>query len=373
VMSRATQEKTHREEAASPPSPAPDTRIDAAHSIAVGAENPPDGLAAEVFLPPIASASTPEEAEEQLHRQAAQLAEYLRTRQRELDHRESRLNAEIAQLESEARAARLWLREREVELHERQNVLAGGERVVVQRLNRLAAAENALRRRRKGNTGVSEGTFEGDGPVFPSQKSGSSPGSPAGQSELARLRGLLLEERRRFDEEVRDQRRRVAAAEQQALGKVEKKRQGLRRRSEHLDRCRAALRRLHGELQQRHRETLEVRLAAEELWIQLAGSAPPAGLTLALERARSRLADQYRLAGAELLEQKQELESLRGELAAQCEAFTAQKKRYEQWAATRQQQLEIQARRLVAREQELEELRRASLLQTLPLVGQTSS
>ena len=47
----------------------------------------------------------PDLADEQLRRQAEQLAEYLRGRQRELDHRESQLNAQSAQLESDARTA----------------------------------------------------------------------------------------------------------------------------------------------------------------------------------------------------------------------------------------------------------------------------
>ncbi|MBN2581264.1 MAG: hypothetical protein JXB10_19950, partial [Pirellulales bacterium] len=91
-MSRTTWENTHRSEAASSPSPTPGTRIDAAHSIDVRAEASPDYSAPEDSLPPIASANAPEEVEEQLHRQAAQLAEYLRRRQRELDHREACLN-----------------------------------------------------------------------------------------------------------------------------------------------------------------------------------------------------------------------------------------------------------------------------------------
>ena len=42
-------------------------------------------------------------ASEQLQRQAEQLAHFLRDRQRELDHREAQLNAEIAQLETDLR------------------------------------------------------------------------------------------------------------------------------------------------------------------------------------------------------------------------------------------------------------------------------
>ncbi len=50
--------------------------------------------------------------------QAAQLAEHLRTRQQELDHREAELNAWAAKLDRDARAARLWFEERQAALDE---------------------------------------------------------------------------------------------------------------------------------------------------------------------------------------------------------------------------------------------------------------
>ncbi|HTN76047.1 MAG TPA: hypothetical protein VL096_12400 [Pirellulaceae bacterium] len=57
---------------------------------------------------------------EQLHAQALQLADHLRTKQREIDRREALLNAREAKLENELRHARLWVREREQETQERE-------------------------------------------------------------------------------------------------------------------------------------------------------------------------------------------------------------------------------------------------------------
>ena len=104
-----------------------------------------------------------------------------------------------------------------------------------------------------------------------------------------------------------------------------------------------------------HRETLEIRLATEELWVQLSGSAPPAALTRSLGRIRTQLADQYRLANAELLEQKKELASIRDQLAGQYEKLIEQRRQFEHWAGGRQREAEQQAARLIAREQELED------------------
>ena len=74
---------------------------------------------------------------------------------------------------------------------------------------------------------------------------------------------------------------------------------------------------LRAELGRMHRETLEIRLATEELWVQVSGVAPPAVLTRSLGQIRARLADHYRLAGSELDEQKEELQTIRCELAEQ--------------------------------------------------------
>src|SRR5215471_7404887 len=60
---------------------------------------------------------------EQLQLEVSQLAGHLRERLRDLDRRESRLNARVAQLEGELRSSRLWFREREKEFQDRENQL----------------------------------------------------------------------------------------------------------------------------------------------------------------------------------------------------------------------------------------------------------
>jgi septal ring factor EnvC (AmiA/AmiB activator) len=139
------------------------------------------------------------------------------------------------------------------------------------------------------------------------------------------------------------------------MAEVESKREMLDKQAENVERCSTALKQLRAELQRLHRETLEIRLATEELWAQLSGAAPPAALTRSLGRIRTQLADQYRSANAELLEQKKELSSIRDELADQYEKLVGQRRKFETWAVGRQQEAEIQAARLIAREQELGE------------------
>src|SRR5262245_1257116 len=57
---------------------------------------------------------------EQLQLQVSQLAGHLQERLREVDRRESALNARVAQLESDLRTSRMWLREREIAFQERE-------------------------------------------------------------------------------------------------------------------------------------------------------------------------------------------------------------------------------------------------------------
>lgn len=263
-------------------------------------------------LPP--STATPvadEPAAEQIRLQADQLAAHLRSRQKELDHREAELNSRIARWESESRAARLWLDERDADVASRDDESARQQQEVEKRLARLAAAEAVL------------------------EKRGQQPGQPAG-----------LDENPAVGEQA-------AATQQQAMAELEQRRQAVQRRAEHVDQCRAALVQLRDELGRMHRETLEIRLATEELWVQLSGDAPPAALTRSLGRIRTKLAEQYRHANAELAEQRKELEAIRVQLVEQHAALAVEKRRFDEWIADRQQELDQQASRLVAREDEL--------------------
>jgi hypothetical protein len=371
---------------------------------------------------PAIEAPPPDLADEQLRRQAEQLAEYLRARQRELDHRESQLNAQSAQLESDARTARIWLGEREVEIQERERERIALEIEWRQRLDRLAAADAALTRRaealgRNGNlpdnrdtplgglpreteiqqalSGISatwgvqaeqlasqavrqanladnipspENVKLAEDSLSQEKKLGqralelarkhrdleeTERRTAEAQAEIRRIREQLLEEREAHREEVRSGRQRMAGEQRRAIAELEQKRELLERRADRVDRCRTALEQLRAELQRLHRETLEIRLATEELWAQLSGAAPPAALTRSLGRIRTQLADQYRATNAELLERKQELASIRDQLAAQYEKLIEQRRQFEHWATGRQQEAEQQAARLIAREQTL--------------------
>ena len=176
---------------------------------------------------------------------------------------------------------------------------------------------------------------------------------PKPRPKPAHLREQLSRERQTAAEETTALRTQMTAEHQRAMADVEQKRQAVERRADQVDQSSAALKDLRAELGRVHRETLEIRLATEELWVQLSGAAPPAALTESLGRIRTTLADQYRQANAELAAQKKELEAIRSQLLEQHRTVVDQKRRFEQWATGCQEECQQAASRLVARERQI--------------------
>jgi hypothetical protein len=243
-------------------------RIDPAH--AIGESDPESrGCRSEAVQSGLEAAPSA-----QMRLQAEQLAAHLRRRQQELDHREAQLNSRIAKFESEARSARLWLEQRQIEL------AAAGEQSEKPQLDEQS--ERAA-----------------------------DPGRPSGHDADAEYR--------------------------RALDALERKREAVSRRAEYVDRCRESLLQLRGQLVVMQREALESRLATEELWAQLSGAALSATVTQSLGQIRAKLARQYRQDRAELAEQRKELEAIRIELTRKHDMLVQQKRQFEQSVASRQE------------------------------------
>ena len=281
----------------------------------------------EPSLPPPA----PEVISQQIQAQGAQLAEHLRCRQQELDHREAELNAWAAQLERDARAARQWLEEKNAELEE---AAQPGETILVEDEALRRIAECLAERQRL--LAESEAELE------------------SRRTALQHFHAQLTADRQFLDEELRTQRERLASEQVRLAAEMETKRRAVQQRSEQADQTHVALEQLRAELGRMHRETLEIRLATEELWAELSGSAPPAALTRSLGQIRSRLADHYRMANLELHQKKEELERLRSQLSEQYEKLVRQKHSFDTWAADCREEVEEQATRLVARGEDLD-------------------
>ena len=174
-----------------------------------------------------------------------------------------------------------------------------------------------------------------------------------GQTALDRGRQQLTADRQAWQEQCDIERRRINDDRRRAEADLNKKLQTLSQRGEHLERRTAAVDQLRAEVLRAQRETLELRLATDEIWAQLSGSVPPPILTQSLARIRAKLAEQYQLERAELADQQKQLEALAVRLEAQHDKLHHQKQALEQWIADRRSEIEGQASRLVAQEMEL--------------------
>ena len=118
----------------------------------LSSENAAKNSGREVPVPLLQQAAKPiaEAADsEPVRRQAEQLAAYLGARQKELDHREAELNSLTARLESDARAARLWLGERETDLAAQSSAIARQQEELARRLEKAAKQEAELAQARQ--------------------------------------------------------------------------------------------------------------------------------------------------------------------------------------------------------------------------------
>jgi hypothetical protein len=292
----------------------------------------------------------------------------------------------MAQLESDARLARLWLCEREQELDARTAFIERGEKEVVERLERLAAAERALEPKplapaldereqavseREARVKSLEKKWRAEIANLEARQRQTEKAARDLAADQTRLhdeqarvnraheetqsmRRQLIQDRRNAEEQAKAEKRRMTAEFERRLADLRTNRKALERRSEQVDRSRAALVQLRSELGRMHRETLEIRLATEELWAQLSGTAPPAALTSSLGKVRAKVQEHYRFANSEISQQKEELCAIRKELAEQQRQLVTQKRELETWASRREKTIREAAQRLVAREQELE-------------------
>lgn len=418
-------------------------RIDAPHML-VKPNAPPESEAPQpdpVLMQPSQSDIASPLAQ-QVRAHAAQLAEHLEARRRELDRREADLNARWAALEAEARNTRLALAQRRAELEDREAEWAGQRREAEADLQhchvswereyqervaalekkesafaeelearrrafeqelqqRLAAVEKQIQERTAACEAGQRAADSSASAAAGEDRRGTSPKDLAAREEqlqkrqeelrrqgqqleclrlqidqtnrqmldglekrrlaveqeasgLQELRRQLVEDRRKWEEELQQERQRLAAHWRREMDELEQKRAALRRRSEQVDRSRVALQQVREDLRRVHRETLEIRLASEELWVQLSETAPAAVANRLLEQLRAKIAEQYRLASAELAQQKEELLSLRTELAEAHQKVVYDRQDLQQWAARRQAELDRKAAELDSRKKQLD-------------------
>lgn len=161
--------------------------------------------------------------------------------------------------------------------------------------------------------------------------------------------------RREYESEILRERRTLEQQREEIKREGDARSAELDLREAELDQRQQACELLSTELRKTQREALEMRLATEETWQQLQGVLAPATLTRSIAIVRSRIADHFQLAADEVAAQRAKLEALRVELNEQHDRLSERSRELQRWSQVREQDLESQAARLVAREQELDE------------------
>jgi hypothetical protein len=167
---------------------------------------------------------------------------------------------------------------------------------------------------------------------------------------LDRDRAELIADRRAWEEHKSRQRQELDAQKESVLADLNDRQQRLDARQEWIERQKAGLEQVRSEILGLHRQSLEMRLIAEQLWSQITGRLAPADVTQAVAQLRLKLTEHYKL-------EEQGLDAKRDELVALGERITAQHAELKQlqaglreWTATRQAEIEEQAAALVERE-----------------------
>ncbi|HMC10195.1 MAG TPA: hypothetical protein VKH44_02850, partial [Pirellulaceae bacterium] len=318
---------------------------------------------------------------EQLQLQVGQLAGHLRERLREVDRREATLNARVAQLESDLRSSRLWLRERELsfqdreielqrqieelqerstsrgteletestdieaqaaELTEREHLLQLREDELRERrfeVDRQAAAlrhsqqlwqqqhereeqQLAAERQRIDREAVEQRQqLTNDLEQLVAQRDQQLRAAEALLNEhaqqLERDRTLHIAARQEWEEQKNRQKLAIDELRTSVEAELSDRRTRLEARQEWIERQKSGLEQVRDEALRLHRQSLEMRLLAEQLWSQITGALTPTEVTQAIAQLRLKLAEQYRIEEEQLTVRRDELIELSEKIAGQ--------------------------------------------------------
>lgn len=176
----------------------------------------------------------------------------------------------------------------------------------------------------------------------------------------------LEEERHRFNDAqaaaaqtLAEQHTSLEQWKQRAEEEVAALREKLSRRQSRLDDTRKSLEQTKHDVHELHREAIEMRMVAEQLWQRLAKRGSVAELTTSLGKLRTKLADEFRLSHEELDRKQHELQSLAEKLDDKQYQVKRQRVELQEWLERRYEGIEEQAARLVARELELDQQQQA--------------
>lgn len=295
-----------------------------------------------------------EELENRISRQEQQLGQ----RERLLVEAEEEWNQRRDELEMEWSESTRFQKEKLTQLSEFQAKLEERERYLSEVEGRLQEKETQMRTR-EDSLLLREKQVQHEGEKYRDLKMIEAEIIES-QKESIRIREGLVRERHQQQKAIEAERLRMKESVNLALKRVDEEREELASQNRKMEQMRATLERSREELGRMHRETLEVRLATEELWFRLAGDSPSEDLKVSLNKIRQRLADEYRGAVGKIERQKEDLKGIRDQMLAQHEKLLRRREELNHWVQESEASLLEKEQHL--RQRELDMDRRQSVL-----------
>lgn len=337
----------------------------------------------------------PSSLPEQLDRQTSELLAYVQEQNSEIDVRQAELNAKLAQLDNELRAARLNsvddagddllalagetnandntapTLERasafdESEFSPKQSSAVSGfarpaaqepksetpyrpSARAVQEFDEVESlvAQMTTKTYRKptGNPTTQQAADRrGDAHLASNQPSSNSTETPRGADSIP---SLLSNSSLGLAESGVDMNVMARSLDNSAL---ESERRLLAERKIELDRRQAVLQRMQDETQGLHREALEMRLVTEQLWGELSDKASPEQLEELIVSLRAQLADHYESQNETVAERRAELVLLKARIDEKQQELREQSAKLQEWVEARHEEIKGYAGQMDARE-----------------------
>ncbi len=176
------------------------------------------------------------------------------------------------------------------------------------------------------------------------------------QAELIeRDRAVLGAERRDWDDQNKRQRQAIDDLRQATEAELADRRTRLEARQEWIERQKAGLEQVRDEALKLHRQSLEMRLVAEQVWSQITATRSSTELTQSIAAARLQLSEQYRIEEQQLAARREELLEVSEKIAHQHHELVQLRDGVREWGLVRQKEIERQATALAEREHSLDD------------------
>ena len=169
-------------------------------------------------------------------------------------------------------------------------------------------------------------------------------------AQLDRDQAALAAERRAWEAQKSRSQQELEGEKQAVLAEIEGHRQRLNARQDWIQQQKDSLEQLRSEVLSMQRESLEMRLVAEQLWTQITGRLSPAEATHTVAQLRLKLSEQFKLEEDNLQARREELVALGERITAQHAELKQLQSGLREWAAAREAEIEQQAAELVQRE-----------------------